>query len=51
MWVMEDAPSGYLQSTEALVTFILFINFASIHTTSMVSPPKTITYLTTESLL
>ncbi|OSX64670.1 hypothetical protein POSPLADRAFT_1044158 [Postia placenta MAD-698-R-SB12] len=35
MWVMQDASPGYLQSNEVLVTYVLFINFASIHTTSM----------------
>ncbi|KZT64786.1 cytochrome P450 [Daedalea quercina L-15889] len=35
MWLMEDAPAGFLQSTEVLVAYILFVNFASIHTTSM----------------
>lgn len=36
MWLMEDAPAGFLQSTEVLVAYVLFVNFASIHTTSMV---------------
>lgn len=36
MWLMEEAPAGFLQSTEVLVAYVLFVNFASIHTTSMV---------------
>lgn len=38
MWLMEEAPAGFLQSTEVLVAYVLFVNFASIHTTSMVRP-------------
>lgn len=38
MWLMEDAPPGDLQSTESLATYLIFLNFAAIHTTSMVGP-------------
>ena len=44
MWLMEEAPAGFLQSTEVLVAYVLFVNFASIHTTSMVRDDRDLSH-------
>ena len=42
MWLIEDAPPGFEQTPRAIANRIMAVNFASIHTSSMVCSISTI---------